>query len=140
MLHRVEAFIKSLGYLNAQIAFAKMEPLKTSKWLLTCMCIYPAAKATSRMKRLAYVMFAGLVIFGQFSGTFPHLAFFLINQSTDLEGSLSAFMGFTTFMAVDYIILSFYVQQEQVTNIFHHLSTIYDSRKYCTVLNTLRIS
>lgn len=80
------------------------------------------------------MMFAGLVIFGQFSGTIPHLAFFLIHQSTDLEGSLSAFMGFTTFMAVDYIILSFYVQHEQIIDIFQHLSTIYDSRMYSTIL------
>lgn len=109
-----------------------MEPFKTNKWVLTWMCVFPAAIATSKLKRMAHILFAGTVLFGQFCGTVPHLAFFLEHKSTDLEGSLSAFMGFTTFFAVDYIIFSFYVQRKQVITIFEHLSIIYDSRK-CSI-------
>lgn len=119
-----------------------MEPLKTNKWVLTWMCVFPTAEATGKMGKMAHIIFTAFVLFGQFCGTIPHLAFFLKHISNDLEGSLSAFMGFTTFLAVDYIILSFYVQRRQIITIFEHLSRIYDSRKYwtsfCTIHNEMQ--
>lgn len=107
-----------------------MEPLITNKWVLTWLCVFPAAKATGKLENLVHIIFTAIVFFGQFCGTVPHFIFFMKHKSTDLEGSLSAFMGFTSFVAVDYIMLSFYVQRREVFTIFEHLSRIYANRKY----------
>lgn len=79
---------------------------------------------------MAHIVFTVIVLFGLFCGTAPHLVFFLTYISTDLEGSLSAFMGFTSFFALDYIMLACYLQRKQIMTIFEQLSNIYDSRKY----------
>lgn len=101
-----------------------MDPLLSNKWALTWLCVYPAAKTTSKLKRMAYLMFTVIVLFGLMCGTVSHFAYFMKYKSTDLEGSLFGFMGFATFLALDYVMVFIYSQRRQVISIFDELSSI----------------
>lgn len=106
-----------------------MDPLQSNKWALTWLCVYPAAKTTSNLKKWAHLTFTVTVLFGLFCGTASHFAYFMKFKSADLEGSLFGFMGFASFLALDYVMLFVYSQRNQVVSIFQQLSMICESCK-----------
>lgn len=106
-----------------------MDPLLSSKWALTWLCVYPAAKTTSSLKKLAHLVFTVTVLFGLFCGTVSHFVYFIKFKSTDLEGSLFGFMGFASFLALDYVMFFVYSQRNQVVSIFQQLVVICESCK-----------
>lgn len=106
-----------------------MEPLITNRRILIWLCIYPAANTASNLDKMWHIAFTVVVLFGQFCGTVPHFVYFCMNITGDLEGSLTAFMGFTSYLVITYIMLSCYLQRKQISQIFAHLTNIYDSRK-----------
>lgn len=106
-----------------------MDPLLTNKWALTWLCVYPAAKTTSKTTRIAHIMFTATVLFGLLCGTVSHFAYFLKYKSTDLEGSLFGFMGFASFLALDYVMIFIYSQRSQVITIFEQLTNICENCK-----------
>lgn len=115
--------------MESQNGISEMEPLITNRWLLTWLCVYSAARTTSELKKIGHIVFAVTVVFGLMCGTVSHFVYFLKFISTDLEGALVAFMGFTTFFALEYIMIVIYSERSQVTAIFEQLSHICENRK-----------
>lgn len=110
--------------------YIKMEPLKTTKWVLTWLCVCPATESTSKFKRMAYVLFTIADYVAHFSALFSHVAYLWKYSSTDLEGTIFAFMGVVTFVGLIYIMASLSLQRKQITDIFRNLSKIYEFRKW----------
>lgn len=106
-----------------------MEPLLTTKWVLTWLSVYPATESTSKFKKMAYTMFTVADYVGHLCGVFSHFAYFLKYLSTNLEDAIFAFMGAITFIGLIYIMAMLSLQRHQISDIFRKLSKIYRLRK-----------
>lgn len=112
----------------------KMNPLSTTKSVMTWLYIYPANESASAWQKIAYKC-VGCTIIGIMSfGSASHLAFILQFWSTDLEESLFVFMGFISYSGTVYTKLIEFRLQHQMHGIFETLSTIYDASKCCFLL------
>lgn len=102
----------------------------TTKLVLTWLSVCPAAESTSKFKKMAYKSFTVANYVAHLSGFLTYLVYLLKYSSTDLEGSIFAFMAITTYVGMVYITASLSLQRDQISEIFRKLSTIYELRKY----------
>lgn len=108
----------------------RMEPLETPKCIFTLQCVYPAAKSTTKWKRIGYISFALMIFCGTFFGTVAHLAYLLKFSKIDFKGSIFACSGIIVFSGVMYIIVTIFVLRNQISAIFDNLVSIYDTCEY----------
>lgn len=106
-----------------------MDPLFTYKWVLTWLCVYPAAKTTSKLTKMAHIVFTLTVLIGPLCGAVSHAAYILKFKSTNLNGAVFAFMGFTSLIAIIYIMISLYSQRHEITILFEQLTKIHENRE-----------
>lgn len=107
-----------------------MEPLSTTKRMLIWLCMYPAHESSSRWRKTVYCAF-GLTIFGiNLFTLLVHLAFFIKFVSSDVFGSVFAFMAMDAVTAMCYTMVIAFIMRHQIQNIFEQLTKIYTNCKY----------
>ena len=94
-------------------------------WLHIC----PANKSESLHRKIAYKIVGCSFFVISFVGVLAHLAFILKFWSTDLEGSLFAFMSFIVQCGTVYTKLIESFLQNQMNDIFVKLDVIYNASK-----------
>lgn len=104
-----------------------MNLLSTTKSAMTWLCVYPANHSTSVWRKMAYKFFGGTLFVISFVGVAAHLAFILKFWSTDLEGSLFAFMSFIGNCGTVYTKLIAFPLQRRMHGIFVKLAEICDA-------------
>lgn len=119
-----------------RIASGKMQPLETTKRVLTWICVYPDANESSNTplwKAAARIVIVTML----FSVTLCCLAacmtYVIINISTNLDDCLLTFMVFIGFSGAMYTMIVAFFVRSQVPPIFDRLSSIYDDRKYTSI-------
>ena len=107
-----------------------MEPLATTKWVMTWMSFYPASETSNTQQKIMYKA-SGLAIFiiDMFSVIF-YSAFIWKFAATDLEASLFAFTGDCAVCASLYTIPIAYFYRYRARRIFEQLIAIYDLSKH----------
>lgn len=104
-----------------------MNLLPTIKSGMKWLCIYPANKSESVRQKIAYKIVGGTVVVINCAGTASHFAFMLKFWSTDLEGSLTAFMGLVANIGTIYTKLIAFLLQHRMHRIFVKLAKIFDA-------------
>lgn len=102
-----------------------MNLLSSIKSAMKWQCIYPAHQSASVWRKIAYKIVGGTLFVISFAAAAVHLAFMLEFWSTNLEGSLTAFMGFIANSGTVYIKLIAFPLQHQMRRIFVKLAHIY---------------
>lgn len=102
-----------------------MEPLATSRRVMTWLCMYPADVNTSKMTRILYAVCtftSGTLIFLSFVAS---VAFIVRYLSVDLEGCLYAVFQVASQIAVLNAMIVAVFNQNRIAMIFTKLSHIY---------------
>lgn len=107
-----------------------MEPLTTAKQVLIWLCVCPVGKFTTKCEKMAHIMCATVIFFGQLSGVACHLTYLLMFGSVDLKDSVFSFSGTVGFTGIVYITITVYSMRYQMNDILEQLSNIYSNRKF----------
>lgn len=106
-----------------------MEPLKTSRRLLTWLYVVPVEKSSSNWKKWACLMVGVGAYVATMSFLASSMAFFMKFVSIDLEQSLYALFQIGGFSNSAYVITLAYFSHRKIVAIFDNLSAIYNARK-----------
>lgn len=106
-----------------------MEPLPTSRRVLTWLCIYPANETTSAQKKLVFAAYSLLVILALVAADVSSWMFYLKFVSVDLETSLMADFQIFGFAMELYIFPVMLLSRLKVKSTFESLAEIYDASK-----------
>lgn len=107
-----------------------MEPLVSVKELFTWLCIRPVDGTISEWKKTARVPIAIANLAVMVSHFTASLVFFIRFVTTDLPGSLFAFMCCCGDFSIVYILITAFILRHRVNEIFEKLSAIYSACKY----------
>lgn len=107
-----------------------MEPLKTTRLVLTWLCVYPADESTSRWKKLAYLMCYLSVLLGNIGNLAAGAAYFIKYLLIDLEKALFAFSQMGALITSAYIIVTLLYLRHRIEVVFDGLAKIYAECKY----------
>lgn len=109
----------------------QVEPLVMNRLVLTWLCMYPFKEGISWILKLSYIIYTLVTFVVNFSavicaGCFIHKFF-----QTDLERCLYALLHIVAHSAIVYIQIAACLLQDKIkTDIFDHLTTIYESSKF----------
>ena len=104
-----------------------MEPLPTTKLVMTWLCMHSANESSNVQKKN---LILGLIMFAiNLFSVIACLVFIWKFATTDLVATLFAFNGVATFGASLYTIPISFFLRHQATKIFKKLSAIYDTSK-----------
>lgn len=92
--------------------------------------IYPAIESTSKRKKVTHMLFAVMVFTGNFLAAVAHVVYLSKYMTTNVKGSIFAFMGVSAYGCVTYITASVFILRKQISSILNQLSAIYDAREY----------
>lgn len=115
---------------------ATIRPLATSQKVLTWLCVYPADKNTSFLKRCAYVALYFYVLIGNMSVLISSIVFFVTYVSTDFELSLYAVFQMAAYTSSTYLMLLAYTLRNQITSVFDGLARIYEASECIIVVQS----
>lgn len=104
-------------------------PLKTNRWILTWLCVFPPEKNTSKWKKLAHIAFSLTVFIINAGSFFGSLAFFLKYMSVDLEQCIFALVQMIGEVNMSYVSIITFIQRDKIKAIYDDLSRIYRARK-----------
>lgn len=102
-------------------------PLATSQKVLTWLCVYPADRNTSFLKKCAYVALYFYVLIGNMSVLISSMVYFATYVSTDFELSLYAVFQIAAYTSSTYLMLLAYTLRYKITAVFDGLARIYDA-------------
>lgn len=105
-----------------------MEPLPTTKrtliWLSICRV---DSGATSKWKKIAYILFPSMCLFITLCMVAACGAFIFKFRSINLADCIYSFMVATLFINSTYIMLTAFSSRQKISTIFVQLSEIYDA-------------
>lgn len=104
-----------------------MEPLPTTKWMLTWMGMFPASKSSSMRMRAFHELFAVMLFCGNLFGVAVLSVYIWQFVKIDLIGSLFTFIGLAAYTASLYTIPIAYYLRHRARKIFVQLAMIYDA-------------
>lgn len=107
-----------------------MEPLPTTKWMLTWMCMCPASEETSVRKKIAYKLCALTIFSVNLFDVIVLSAYIWKYAMTDFIGSLFTFIGVAAFTSSLYSMPIAYYLRHRAHGIFVRLAMIYDASKF----------
>lgn len=107
-----------------------MTPLKTTKRVLTWLCVYPTDKLTSKWKKMGFFMFSLICFVLNLNGLAASAAYFLKYVSDDLESALYALFQTDSLTAIAYTHILLLLSRREIIAIFENLFKIYDARNY----------
>lgn len=128
--HRKRCHISSLFFTKLS---PKMQPLATTRRVLTWLSICPADESCNERQKKAYVAHTLAVLFLNLIGFIGCLALCLKNVSIDFDDGMFALSGSITEFGVIYFLIAANLMRHQIDNIFTSLSTIYKSRKFDSI-------
>ena len=105
-----------------------MQPLATTKRIMTWLCMCPSDESTSRQKRV-YIAYSSAVLIINLISFSASLAYCIQFFYTDFEGAAFAFMVDIAGVGLIYSMIIAILMRQQILNIFTCLSTIYNSSK-----------
>ena len=112
-----------------------MEGFETPKKMFTWLRVYPEVENTSELEKISHIIFALIVFCANLFSALAHWGYLWKYVSTDLKGSVFAFMGATTFSCLTYILIIVFLLRNRICNIINKLLEIYRSRKYFVQIN-----
>lgn len=121
---------KRLSSTSKECNRIEMEPLHTSRRVLTCLCICSFDKTTSMKEKSIYITLSVSIIFAEIFMLIASVVFFMKNVSTNLEESLFALLQIAGLVGSLYIMATAYISQHKIMSIFDSLSQIYTSSMY----------
>lgn len=101
-----------------------MEPMKTTKSLLTWLCMCSADKSTSVKQRILYILVASTIFALNLFCLVSNMVFFIKFVSTDSKGALFAFMSIFGNIAMLYTLMNAFHLRYKTNRIFGTLSVI----------------
>lgn len=107
-----------------------MDPLKTTKQVLTWLCVYPTDQFTSEWKKMGFVIFSLVCFVLNLNGLAASAAYFLTYVSDDLESALYALFQTDSLTAIAFTHILILLSRREIVAIFENLSKIYDARNY----------
>lgn len=117
----------------------EMEGFETPRQIFTWLWIYPEARGTGWLERMAHITFAFVVFLANLFGSLAHWGYLWKFISIDFKGCVFAFMGVTVFTCLTYIIITVFRLRNQICSIIDKLLDIYQSRKYFDHTRTFSI-
>lgn len=116
--------LSSFSNFNRHQLWTKMEPLKTTKWLLTWLCMCPTNESSSLKMKFAYVGFTSTIFVINLLSMVSNMIFFMKFVSTDFKAALFAFMTLYGHFAMCYTLINAFRKQCKVNKLFEKLSEI----------------
>lgn len=107
----------------------EMEPLYTIKRMLIWMYMCKSEKIANKWSKVTYFTFGLVTLLSNLSALAAHFAYIYRFLSTDLKGSLFAFIGIFGFCGVSYVMITALFLRERMNNIFEKLSEICNTCK-----------
>lgn len=104
-----------------------MNPLQTTKLILTWLCIYPAHQPISNRLKLAHVSVSVLLFIFNLNGLIASVAYFLKFVASDLESALYAMFQADTLMATAYTNIDLLFSKDEIVAIFVGLTGIFNA-------------
>lgn len=117
-----------------------MEPLTTTKLLLTWICMCSANESTSVKNKIAYIGTASIIFALNLFCLVSNTIFFIEFVATDLNGALFAFMTIYGNFAMLYTLTNAFRLRYKINGIFESLFVICDESKLSSICWSLNIS
>lgn len=108
----------------------KIKPLQTNRLIMTWLCLCHEDEATSKWKKLAYIICALTLSFAFFSMSVVSVTFVVKYFKVDLEEALYAVFQVSGYFAQIYTMISAFILRNEISGIFLKLYDIYDACKY----------
>lgn len=105
------------------------EPLATIRKVLKWLCILPAREATSKHKKLIYIVFSVSILTISICGFTSSLIFIVKYFSTNLEDCLYALFQVSGNISNLYMVLIAFILRHRIAALFERLWEIYDASK-----------
>lgn len=102
-----------------------MEPMATSKKVLTWICLYPIEKNTNKSRKIAYSLFLFSILAFFISGLAFSIACLFKYWSIDLIKSLYSPIQIGPTLSTIYSLLIAFLIRNKILAMFNHLSKIY---------------
>lgn len=108
-----------------------MEPLTTTKFLLTWLCMCSASESTRKREKIAYIGAALIIFVLNLFCLVSNMIYFVQFVTTDLKGALFAFMTIYGNFAMLYTLTNAFQLQHKINALFETLFVICCESKYC---------
>lgn len=107
-----------------------MQPLETTRRMMTWLCMHPADESTTPQQKLAYVTHTLVILFFHLVSFVASFVFFVKYVSIDFNGAIFAFMIGIGELGLIYFLIAAVLMRHQIESIFSSLSTIYESSEF----------
>lgn len=128
-----KAFLLIIWLVQIEYLLSKMYPLKTTKQVLTWLCVYPASTKTP-VKIIWCILFSVIFCIVNLNGVAASGAYFLKYAASDLESALYALFQVDSLTATAYMNVVLLVSHREIIEIFDGLNQIFDASNQSFVL------
>lgn len=126
-----------LSWFPLKISFG-MNPLKTSKQVMTWLCFFPADERTSNWKKLSYLALILVILIAMITIVLGSGSFFVRFLASDLELALYAVFQLSSCGPLLYLCNIFLLSRHRISIIFESLTKIHRLRKKNDQINAFR--
>lgn len=106
-----------------------MEPLTTTKRILTSICMMPDKEPVDTKKIVARFVFVVMLFLVTLFAVSAYITFVVENIKTDLEDALLTFMAFITCSGLIYMMIVSFFIRHHIPSVFQQLTIIYNASK-----------
>lgn len=117
-----EFLFKLFSFSYQYFCCLRMKLLETTKQLLVWLCMCPPDSSASKSRKLSYLTVSMAIFLINFGCTLS--GFMYVYKSTDVKGSLFAFMASSATLVVLYTMTSAYQLRFKINQLFENLSVI----------------
>lgn len=107
-----------------------MKPLKTTRQVLTWLCIYPPQSNTGKWQKFIYMVFSSTVFVTLLSFMLASMAFIWKFKTIDFDASMDALYPILSWIPLTNGFITMILLKHEIVAILDALSNIYDERKF----------